>query len=374
MKRLRAVIVKEFAHILRDPASLSIIFLMPLLMMFVFGYSINYDLNSIETGLIDYDGGEAAGELGRSFANNHYFKVRNLRKEFPNESAPEVGERLLKQGALKMVIIIPRDFSKNLKLGRKSDVGIIIDGSDSNVANLVHQYNEMVIFNFVTELKGIDELIKIKTKIYFNPEVKSAFFFIPGLVAILLVMISAILTSLSVSREKESGSIDLIFISPLKSSEIIIGKTIPYVFVAFAVGAMTLLFARFWFGVPIRGNLFALLVLSLIYMVAGLAMGILISTVAPSQQAAMFMALLSTMLPSIMLSGFIFPIDAMPKPLQVISHIVPARYYLKIIRGMAVKGAGLEHFIKEAGALVIFAAVLMTAATIKFSRNRKRAK
>jgi drug efflux transport system permease protein len=374
MKRLKAVAVKEFAHILRDPMSLSIIFLMPLLMMFIFGYSINFDLETIETGVIDFSKGETSRELIRSFANNRYFVVEDLVQKYPGSDPVKEGERLLKAGKLKQVIIIPSDFTDKLKSNRQSELGIIIDGSDSNVANLVYQYNERVVMDFITKFRGLDELFKVKTKIYFNPEIKSSYFFIPGLVAILLVMISAILTSISITREKESGSIDLIFISPLKTPEIIIGKTIPYVAVALVVGVMIIFFARFWFHVPFRGSMPVLFIFSLLYIVAGLSMGILISTVASSQKAAMFAALLSTLLPSIMLSGFIFPLDSLPTPLKVISHIVPARYFLKIIRGVAVKGAELKHFVTEGAALIIFAMVLMTIAGIKFSKNRKRSK
>jgi ABC-2 type transport system permease protein len=376
MKRVKAVMVKEFAHILRDPPSLTIIFLMPVLMMFIFGYSINYDLEKIETGIIDLSGGQLSRDLVRSFSNNRYFQVENLLDKYKGTGSDpfKEGERLLNDGKLKQVIIIPADFTEKLKNQQTTEVGIVIDGSDSNVANLVYQYNQQVLFDFLTDFQAIEELFRVRTKILFNPEMKSAYFFIPGLVAILLVMISAILTSVSITREKESGSIDLVFISPLKTAEIIIGKTVPYVAVAFLVGALTLLFARFWFGVPFRGSLPVLALFALLYIVAGLSMGILISTVAPSQKVAMFAALLSTLLPSIMLSGFIFPLDSMAAPLRMISHLVPARYFLNIIRGVAVKGAEFKHFVNDGIALVIFAAVLMTLAGVKFSKNRKRAK
>lgn len=373
MKRLKAVIIKEFAHILRDPTSLTIIFLMPLLMMFIFGYSINYDLENIEAGVIDFSDGEISQKLIDRFANNRYFVIEHLREQYPASDPLEKGESLLKSGDLKEVIVIPADFSQKIKNRMKTDVGIIIDGSDSNVANLLYQYNEMILLDFLSDFQNLEQVVKVKTKILFNPEVKSAFFFIPGIIAILLMMISAILTSISISREKESGSIDLIFISPLRSPEIIIGKTIPYIFVALVAEGLILFFAYFWFGVPFRGNLLVLLVFSLLYIITGLSMGILISAVVPSQKAAMFAALLSTLLPSIMLSGFIFPLDSLAPVLQWISHLVPATYFLKIIRGVVVKGSEIKHFVTEGLALVIFSFVLLSIAGIKFARNRKRA-
>jgi len=187
-------------------------------------------------------------------------------------------------------------------------------------------------------------------------------------------MISALLTSLSISREKESGSIDLLFISPLKSPEIIIGKTIPYIFVSLIAGCIILLFARFWFGVPIKGNLLVLLVFAILYIITSLSLGILISTIAPTQKIAMFITLLLTLLPSYMLSGFIFPLQSLPPVLRAISRIIPATYFLKIIRGVVVKGAQLKHFIPEGVALVVFTTLLLAIASLKFARDRRKAK
>jgi len=372
MKRVKAVIVKEFAHILRDPTSLAIVFLMPILMMTIFGHALNFDLDRVEAGIIDYSGGEISGRLIKKFANNNYFELQDLRSRYADPMA--AGEKLLRKGELKELIVIPRDFSSKIRAGEKAELGLIMDGSDSNVANLVYQYNERVVLDFMSEYRDIKDILNVKTKIYFNPQVKSSFFFIPGLIAILLIMISAMLTSLSIAREKESGSIDLVFISPLKSPEIILGKTIPYIVVALAVGIMILAFARFWFGIPFQGSLLVLLAFSLLYIITGLSFGILISTVAPNQKVAMFVALLATLLPSIMLSGFIFPLDSMSPVLRGISHIVPATYFLKIIRGVVLKGAELKHFVFEGLAMVVFSLVLIVLASVKFSRNRKKLK
>lgn len=375
MKRIKAVIVKELAHILRDPTSLTIVFLMPLVMMFIFGYSINFDLKRIDAGIIDLSKSETSQQLVKKFLNNKYFILQDLEENHPPAiSSIETGERLLKSGQLKEIIIIPADFSQKIKDNRAAEIGIIIDGSDSNVANLLYQYNELIIQDFISEIRNLNELLKIHTKVLFNPELKSAFFFIPGLIATLLVMISALLTSLSISREKESGSIDLLFISPLKSPEIIIGKTIPYIFVSFIAMSTILLFARFWFGVPMQGNLLVLLFFALLYIITSLSLGILISTIAPSQKLAMFITLLLTLLPSIMLSGFIFPRESLPTILRGLTYIVPATYFLRIIRGVVVKGAELKHFVSEGAALVIFAVVLLTIASLKFAKDRKKSK
>lgn len=370
MKRTKAVIIKEFAHIFRDPASLTIVFLMPVLMIFIFGYSISYDLNNIDAGYIDLSQSDLSKQLIDQFTNNSYFKMQNLKAQYKDPI--NHGEELLKSGALKEVIIIPQDFSQKIKDNRKAELGLIIDGSDSNVANLVYQYNELIILEFTSQLRSLKESLKVSTKVYFNPEVKSAFFFIPGLIALLLVMISAMLTSLSITRERESGSLDLVFISPLRSHEIIIGKTVPYIFVALMDGVIILLFARFWFGIPFKGSLLVLLLFSLLYIITGLSLGILISTAAPTQKSAMFVTLLITLLPSVMLSGFIFPLDSLAPPLQVISHIVPATYFLKIIRGVILKGAELRYFVVEGLAMVGMSIVLLIASTIKFNRNRKQ--
>jgi ABC-2 type transport system permease protein len=372
MKRVKAVMLKEFFHILRDPTSLTIVFLMPVVMIVVFGYSITFDLNRIEAGVIDFSRGELSRQLIKKFSNNRYYVLQDLRSGYADPL--DASEKLLKAGKLKEVIIIPDDFGRQIENRNKTEIRFIIDGSDSNVANLLYQYNELILLDTISEFQNLSRILNMNTKIYFNPEVKSSFFFIPGLIAILLLMISALLTSLSISREKEAGSIELIFISPLKSPEIIIGKTIPYILVALIDGMIILFFARFWFGIPIRGSVWVLLLFSILYVITGLSLGILISTIAPSQKTAMFATLLITLLPSIMLSGFIFPLDSLAPVLRWISHIIPATYFLKIIRGVVLKGGKIKHFLTEGLAMLLFSIILLTLSSMKFSRTRKKKK
>ena len=371
MKRIKAIIIKEFFHILRDPKSLTIVFAMPVIMIFLYGYAISFDINRVDTAILDYSHSELSKELVKKFFNNKYYFLNPLLLNSEKTGGIEEAEEMLKSGSIKQYIIIPQDFSGGFKENSGSKIGVVIDGSDSNIANIIHQYNERILFDFISEKQDLKDTLKINTKIYFNPENKSSYFIIPGLVAVIMMMISAMLTSLSVSREKETGSIELLFISPLKSREIILGKTIPYIFVALIDGIVIMLFARFWFGVPLKGNMLILLLFALLYIISGLSLGITISTVAVSQKVAMLATLLVTLLPSILLSGFIFPLDSLSPVLRAFSYIVPATYFLKIIRGLVLKGAALEHFIREGLILLGFSVMLINIASIKFNKLRK---
>ncbi len=370
MSRIRAVIVKEFAHILRDPRSLSIVFIMPVFMIFIYGYAISFDLEKVEVGVIDQARTELSARLVKALANNSYYDLRELRGG-GGRTPIEEGEQALRDGKLREYILIPADFSANIQRGRPAEVGTVIDGSDSNIASRLYQYNELILQSFMLELAGQSNLLRVSTKIYFNPESKSAFFFVPGLVAILLLMISSMLTSTSISKERERGSIDLLFISPLKSREIIIGKTLPYVVVALLTGTLILAFSRFWFGVPLRGNLLILALFALLYILTGLSFGILISTIAPTQRVSMIAALLTTLLPSVLLSGFIFPLESLSPVLKLITRLVPATYFLRIIRGVVLKGAGLRSFLGDGLFLLGFSLVLLNLASLRFARLRR---
>ena len=371
MMRIRAVILKEFFHVLRDPKSLLIILVLPLLMIYIFGSALSFDVKKIETAVIDYASSELSKNLVKAFSNNSYYVVMPLGDPGDEGSAVARAEEMLRRGSIKQYLVIPADFSADLRKSRPTEIAAVIDGSDSNIANVVHQYNELVFFDFLSRRQDLERFLNVSTKMYFNPEVKSSTFIIPGLVAVIMIMVSALLTSLSVAREKESGSISLLFISPLRSQEIILGKTIPYVVVALLEGTVIMLVARFGFGIPIRGNLLILLLFSLVYIVSGLSLGITISTVAGTQKVAMLMTLLVTLLPSILLSGFIFPLDSLETVLRSFSYAVPATYFLRIIRGVVLKGAALRHFIQEGLILLGFSLFLISVASAKFARERK---
>jgi ABC-2 type transport system permease protein len=374
MMRTNAVILKEVYHILRDPKSLVILFLLPIIMILIFGYSLSFDLKNIETVIIDYSQSELSRSLVQEFSNNRYYSIIQMVRGKQGQDPEETAEEMLKSGNIKQYIIIPHDFSDRIIKNQTSHLGVVIDGSDSNIANIVHQYNEMLVYDYISELKDIKDILKISTKLYFNPENKSAFYIIPGLVAVIMIMICALLTSLSVAREKETGSIELLFISPLKSHEIVLGKTTPYVLIALLEGVVILTFAHTIFHIPFRGNLLILLVFSLLYIVTGLSLGITISTMASTQKVAMIAALLITLLPSILLSGFIFPLDSLSFILRAFSYIVPATYFLEVIRGVILKGSAIKYFAFQGLMLSGFSLLFLAIASVKFSQQRKAQK
>ncbi len=369
MKRTLAVSRKEFAHILRDPTSLTIVFLLPMVMIFLYSYALSFDLTNVKTAIIDNARNELSRELIQSLSAGDVYRCTLIRTEpHSGHAAVENGIRV---GEYHQGIIIPKGFDPFVSDRNRNRLKIIIDGSNTNMATRIHQTNGRFLTEF-SQRRGMGSPVSsATTHIHYNPSLNSADFFVPGLVAILLVMISALLTSLSVSREKENGSIDLLFISPLRSWEIILGKTLPYIVVSLIVELLILAAAVFWFAIPFRGSLLVLFPFSLLYIFTGLALGIMISTAASSQKTAMFATLLITLLPSIMLSGFIFPLNSLHPILQGISKIVPATYFLKIIRGVALKGADVGHFFPEGAAMLLFALVLQFLSVRIFTKKRE---
>lgn len=334
--RIAPIIRKEFIHIRRDFRTLVIIFAMPVFMLLMYGYAINMEIQNIALAALDHSKSPASNALVAAFQGSRFFTVNYF------EGGESEVERLFQQRAAKMALIIPHDFAQTRAAPVPATAQILIDASDSNTAQLIQNYANAVLQSYNAE-HGFALPLEVRTIIQYNPTLKSSYFFVPGLVAVILMMISALLTSITIAREKETGTMEQILVSPVRPHEIIIGKVVPYIFLAFLDGVIILLVAHFWFQVPILGNLVLILFACLLFVFVALAFGLLISTRAATQQVAMMAALTGTMLPTIMLSGFIFPIAAMPKPLQLVTYIIPARYFLPVIRGVMLKGNSLEH-------------------------------
>jgi len=360
--RFSAIFRKEFRHIFRDPRSLGIAIAMPILMIFIYGHAIKFDIKNITLGINDQDRSKSSREIIAKFEKSGYFIIA----AYP-EDRNEI-EALFQQREIKAAITISYDFSKSIQKNFNTKVQVLIDGSDSNTATVIMNYISIIMASISEELnfQFVKSPISVESRVWYNPNLESANFIIPGLMAIILMMICALMTSITIAREKETGTLEQILVSPIRPFEIIFGKVLPYVFIAFIDGALIVVAAKILFGIPIVGSLLQLTLLSVVYLYASLSIGVFISTRVKTQQVAMMIALVATILPSLILSGFIFPIRSMPWLLQVISYIVPAKYYLYIIRGIILKGIGFTFLWHNTLFLFIFGTLLLMISVARF--------
>ncbi|MFH1374287.1 MAG: ABC transporter permease [bacterium] len=363
MHRLRFIARKEFYHILRDPRSLTIVLLMPVMMTFLYGYAVNMDIEEVVLSVVDHDRTGASADLIRCFYSSTSF--------VPSETEidPRDPQRILRAGQAHAVLVIKPGFDRALTQGKRFSLGLIVDGSDNNMSAAVQSYCERMLQRFLTD--RLDPGVRlpgvvIAPQVLYNPDLKSSHFFVPALVAIILMMIAALLTSVTLAREKETGTMEQLLTAPVKPIEVLLGKILPYVVVALADGILVLTFARIIFGVPFVGSHLLLLGFGLIYIATSLSIGILISSLVKTQQVAAMLAVMTTMLPSVMLSGFIFAIKNMPTALQLLSSIVPARYFVTIIRGIMLKGAGLEVLAGQGMFLLLLMVLMVSVAARRF--------
>ena len=301
-------------------------------------------------------------KLVESFTNADYFTIQ----EEPDKV--EQVHELMAMRKVIAVVVIPQGFSESLHTKAETDVQVIVDGSNANTATIAINYIKNLVTSFSTE-KGqhkIEPLISLEPRIWYNPDLKSAHFIVPGLVAVLMTMICAILTSVTIVREKETGTMEQILVSPIKSHEIIIGKVAPYIIIGLIISLLVILLGQVVFNVPMRGNLFLLLVFTMIFIYASLSLGVFISTTAQTQQVALMLSIVGTLLPSLLLSGFMFPIYALPIFLRVLSMFIPAKYYLVIIRGIMLKGIDHTYLYLPAIYLVVFGTLLLSISIKRF--------
>jgi len=363
MHKIQHIALKEFKHILRDPRSLTIAILMPVMMTLLYGYAINLDIKNIKLAIIDFDNTRESREFSGDFYHSGYFREPAV------PPSPDDPERSLKAGTADVVLTIRPGFASALIALDHYELGLLVDGADANVAAAAVSYANIILWRFLQEhtagAAGLSGVI-ISQKVLYNPDLKSSHFFVPGLIAIILMMISALLTSITVAREKETGTMEQLLTAPITPVQVIIGKVIPYIALAFIDGALIIAFGVWHFGVPFQGSVVLLIFFGVIYIIAALSIGILISTLVRTQQVAMMAAQLITVLPSVMLSGFIFEIKNMPGALQFIAHFIPAKYFLLIVRGILLKGSGLGVLWVQAVFLVLLTAVLLGVSARKF--------
>ncbi|MBI3763631.1 MAG: ABC transporter permease [Chloroflexi bacterium] len=371
--RLFALIRKEFLQIVRDPRTLAITFLMPVIQLFLLGYAATNDVRNVSLVVFDQDKSAASRALLDAYRAADYFRLN-----FDVDSEADL-RRLIDNGSARAGIIIPPGYAARLATGRTAQIAFVIDGSDPTVAGtalsaatLIGQAKSTGLTVERLALRGqagaVQPAVEVRTQVWYNPDLVSAYYMIPALIGMILQFLATILTSTAIVRERERGTIEQLIVTPIQAWELVVGKLAPYVIIAFVDTLEILVAGVLIFGVPISGSLPLLLLLSALFLVTTLGIGLFISTISNTQQEAILSAFF-TMLPNIFLSGFFFPLAAMPAVLQWISYAVPLRYFLIIVRGIILKGVGVEALWSEVVALTVFAIVIMGGAALRFRKR-----
>ena len=344
MKRFIGFVTKEFYHIFRDRRSLFILFGMPIAQIMLFGFAITNEINNVDIAIFDKSKDATTQEIINKITASKYFSNKQL---ITSES--EI-ESVFRKGEINAVLVFEKDFSKKLVKENNATIQIITDATDPNTANTISNYTNSILKKYQKEInKDIKVSYQIipETRMLYNPELKSVFMFVPGVMTIILMLVSAMMTSISITREKELGTMEILLVSPLKPFQVIIGKVFPYIFLSIINAIVIVILSIFIFKMPVEGSLILLGFESVLFIINALSLGILISTISETQQTAMMISLMGLMLPVILLSGFIFPINSMPFPLQVISNIIPAKWFIIILKGIMLKGVGIVYIWKE---------------------------
>lgn len=363
--RLWALVKKEFIHIIRDPRSLAMAFLMPLILLILFGYAITMDIKTLNLAVYDQDKSASSRNYLEGFPASSYFSVVAAVESYAGARA------LLDQGKAHLALVIPPHFARDLEQGRTTKVQILADGSDANTATIALGYAEAITNRFSTAQLGtkIELAVDNRLRVWYNPELKSRWFIIPGLIAVIMTVITALLTSLTVSREWESGTMEQLIATPVQPIELFLGKMAPY----FVIGVLDVLFSvamGVWvFDVPLRGSFLFLLGVTAMFLVGGLSLGIMVSTIAKSQLVASQLAMVVTFLPAFLLSGFLYSIDNMPRFLQVVTHVVQARYFVEVLKNIFLKASPPAYVADDLIFLGLFAVVVFAVALRKFRKK-----
>ncbi len=367
-----AVARKEFRQIARDRRTLLILLILPALLLLLYGYALNFDIRDVHLAINDRDGTRESRDLISAFTNSGYFTA------VATVQSPGAIDRLIDRGEARAALVIPDGFGRNVANSTPVTVQVIIDGDNSNTATTVMGYAQAIVAEAAVSLdprisaRGRPTpLISLEPRVWYNPELRSTLFLVPGLIAFIAMITAVVSTALSVVREKERATMEQVRMSPISPVSFVVGKTMPYLVLSFLSAMLVIFAAMFLFDLEVRGSWLLLCVSIVIFLIGALGQGLLISTIADTQQVAFQVALLSSFLPTFILSGFVFPISSMPTPIQLVTHVVPARYFIVALRSVVLKGVGLETFWPELVALVIFAVVMLGLASLRLSREWK---
>ena len=364
MKRFLGFVKKEFLHIFRDYRTLFILFGIPAAQILIFGYAVSTDIKNAGVAFLDLSRDEMTRKLTDKIISSGFFKKTETLLNYNDI------DKVLKKGKTKAVIVFENGFGKNLVSNGKASLIIIADGSEPNTATLVTNYTTAIVNNFTMELarplSNNSLRISPEVKMFYNPNLKSHFMFVPGVVTLILILICALMTSVTITREKEFGTMEVLLVSPLRPVQIILGKVMPYFILSFVNVLLILALSWLAFGLPVKGSLILLLAECMLYILMSLTLGILISTVSETMQQAIFISLIGLMLPTVLLSGFIFPIENMPKIYDYVSSVLPPRYFIVIIKNIMIKGTGIMYIWKETLILIIMTLVFIGLSVRKF--------
>jgi len=373
VKAILSILKKEFLHLRRDPRLFPVIFISPILQLVLLGYAANLDVKNIPSVICDMDRSAAGRALIDDFVNSGYFSI-----EARVERMDEI-DRFLDHGDAVMAFVIPRGFGDRRAAGREASVMIIADGSESQSATIGVNYATMIaaraaqsiVLDSFERVRGLGVrpvLVGSEVRVWYNPELKSRNFMVPGVLGLILMIMTTVLASLGVVRERETGTMEQLIVTPIRPYQLIVGKLLPFVVIGLVDATFVITVARGWFGVPIRGSVPLLYALCLAFMLNTLGIGLFISTISRTQQQAMLTSLFFIM-PQILLSGFVFPIENMPKFFQVVTHVIPIRYFFIIIRGIMLKGAGWPELWDKTAALLVLGTVILTLSVARFQKK-----
>jgi ABC-2 type transport system permease protein len=372
-RRLRAIARKEFLHVLRDVRSLLLALALPLVMLLLFGYALTLDVDRIPAYVYDQDGTPQSREVIDQFRGSRYFQIMGA----VNQYGPI--ENMVDRSKILIGIVVPRDYSRNLKSGKEADVQILLDGSDSNTASIALGYADAIVETYAAQLRSDAQMrlggqpmkipVDVRTRVWYNSDLKSRNYIVPGLIAVSMMIIASLLTSLTIAREWENGTMEQLLSTPVRPMELVLGKLLAY----FTIGLLDMLICLFLgvvvFAVPFRGSIPFLFLSSCVFLFGALCTGIFISAATRSQLMAYQLSTLTSFLPAFLLSGFIYSTTNMPRVIQVISYIVPARYFIRIVTSVFLKGVGAEVLYLELFFLIIYAAIVFLGASRKMRQK-----
>ena len=363
--RVAELMRKEFRQIFREPKLRRLIIVAPIIQLVVFGYAVSTDVRNVSTYLVDYDRSALSRELTETLTSSGYFRITG------SGTDPDHLTRALDHGDASMGIVIPPGFQRDARGGKSATVQLLFDGTNSNIATIAKGYAERIVTEFALEQRaegGSRPPVDLRERAWFNPELESRNYNVPAVMGAIIMLMCLLLTSLAIVREREIGTLEQLMVSPLQPVELVIGKTIPFALIGLFDLFLVTVIGIFWFDIPFRGNFFLLLLASVLYLLSGLGVGLLISTMSSTQQEA-FMSSFLVFMPMILLSGFMFPVSSMPKVFQWITIINPMRHYLDIVRGTFLKGAAFGHLWPQYLALTIIGVSVLAFAAGRFEKR-----